>query len=70
MHNGWLDQKLDRIKFHSMVEQDAFGFVDPSDVLRGCHVIPAFSRGLFHSDGKGTPCAKDSSDWTEYYVNR
>jgi hypothetical protein len=71
VRNGWLDQKLDRIRFPPMADPDSFGFVDPSDVLRGCHVIPAFSRGKLYSDGKGmSTCARDSGDWAEYYVNR
>jgi hypothetical protein len=68
---GWNNRKLDRIRFPSMTEDDAFGFIDPSDVLRSCHIIPAFARGKLHIDGKGlSHCARDSSDWVEYYVNR
>jgi hypothetical protein len=70
-HNGWLDRKLDRIQFSPMAQEDAFGFVDPLDIVRGCHIIPAFSRGKVHLDGKGmSRCAGDNEDWTEYYVNR
>jgi hypothetical protein len=68
---GWSARKLDLIQFPSMTEEDAFGFVDPSDVLRCCHIIPAFARGKSHADGKGlSRCAQDSSDWVAYYVNR
>jgi hypothetical protein len=71
MHAGWDTRKLDRIRFSPMADSDAFGFIDPSDVLRSCHVIPAFSNGRVHDDGKGLSfCAKDSTDWAEYYVNR
>ena len=62
---------LDRIRFGPMAADDTFGFLDPSVVLRGCHIIPAFAKGKLHSDGKGMSlCARDSSDWSEYYVNR
>jgi hypothetical protein len=62
---------LDRVCFPPMAEPDAFGFVDPSDVLRGCHIIPQFSQGLRHSDGKGiSNCAQDKLDWKFYYINR
>jgi hypothetical protein len=62
---------LDSIRFPPMVEPDAFGFVDPDDVLRCCHVIPCFARGLQHSDGRGiSHCAQDKLDWKSYYVNR
>jgi hypothetical protein len=71
MRAGWEAKKLDRIRFLPVADDDAFGFVDPSDVLRGCQIIPAFARGLLHVDGKGlSSCARDSSDWVEYYVNR
>jgi hypothetical protein len=62
---------LDSIRFPPMVEPDAFGFVDPDDVLRCCHVIPCFARGLQHSDGRGiSHCAQDKLDWKSYYVNQ
>jgi hypothetical protein len=69
--SGWHNLKLDRVQFPPMVDRDAFGFVDPSDVLRSCHIIPAFSSGKVHTDGKGlSVCAHDSSDLRVYYVNR
>jgi hypothetical protein len=68
---GWKARKLDRVQFPSMSEGDTFGFLDPSDVLRGSHVVPAFAKGKLHLDSKGLSyCAQDSSDWVEYYVNR
>jgi len=71
IHSGWDTRKLDRVQFASMTDDDAFGFIDPSDVLRSCHVVPAFARGRLHDDGKGlSRCAQDSSDWVAYYVNR
>ena len=36
-----------------MDEEDAFGFVDPKDVLRGCHILPRFAAGKRHPDGCG-----------------
>ena len=41
----WEQQTLDTVRFLPMADSDAFGFVDPADVLRGCHVIPAFADG-------------------------
>ncbi|KAJ8592017.1 hypothetical protein M405DRAFT_734033, partial [Rhizopogon salebrosus TDB-379] len=37
---------LDRVYFPPMAEPDTFGFVDPDDVLRCCHIIPHFAQGL------------------------
>jgi hypothetical protein len=46
-----------------MAEDEAFGFLNPSDVLRGSHVVPAFAKGKLHPDGKGlSHLAQDSSD--------
>jgi hypothetical protein len=71
INTGWDTRKLDVLQFNPMAEHDAFGFLDPSDVLRACHIIPAFSRGRLHADGRGlSSLARDSSDWNAYYVNR
>ncbi|KIM78572.1 hypothetical protein PILCRDRAFT_11038 [Piloderma croceum F 1598] len=66
----WEAKKLDRIRFLPVADDDTFGFVDPLDALRSCHIIPAFARGLCHVDSRGlSSCARDSLDWAEYYVN-
>lgn len=66
----WSACKLDHVRFLPIAEQDAFGFIDPSDVLRACHIVPVFSRGKLHADSKGlSRCARDSADWVTYYVN-
>lgn len=68
---SWDDFDLDSIRFPPMANEDAFGFVDPRDVLRACHVIPAFAKGKLHSDGVGlSRCACDAEDWACYRVNR
>ncbi|KAG2741806.1 hypothetical protein P692DRAFT_201726163 [Suillus brevipes Sb2] len=62
---------LDRVYFPPMAEPDTFGFVDPNDVLRCCHVIPQFAQGLRRSDGSGVSnCAQDKLDWRFYFINR
>ncbi|KAG1835331.1 hypothetical protein DFJ58DRAFT_719291 [Suillus subalutaceus] len=54
---------LDRVYFSPTAEPDSFGFVDPDDVLRCCHIIPCFSQGLQHLDGRGiSHCAQDKLD--------
>jgi hypothetical protein len=46
-------------------------FLDPTDVVRGCHIIPAFTASKHYTDGWGlSPCASDSNNWQSYYVNR
>jgi len=62
LNTGWGARKLDRVRFPP-VTRWRFGFVDPSDVLRWRHIIPASPRKV-HVDGRGCPvCARDSSDW-------
>lgn len=71
IHAGWGARRLDRLEFPAVGEENAFGFIDPADVLRCCHIIPAFSSGRVHADGRGLSfCAGDSSDSKSYYVNR
>ncbi|KAF8223971.1 hypothetical protein L208DRAFT_1314114, partial [Tricholoma matsutake] len=66
---GWKAHHLDQLSFPPMASEDAFGFVDPSDVLQSCHVIPQFAKGKRHSDGVAlSKCARDGEDWKEYYV--
>jgi hypothetical protein len=69
--SGWYSLKLDRIHFPPLDREAAFGFVDPKDVLRGCHVMPVFAKGKKHPDGVGiSRCARDGRDYHQYYVGR
>ena len=68
---GWDHNSLDSVRFPPMADVDAFGFIDPADVLRCCHIIPAFTDGQVHRDGVSlSPNARDGNDWKRYYVNR
>ncbi len=68
---GWKSSRLDRLSFPPMIQVDSFGFVDPKLVLRGAHLIPAFSLGKRYLDGQGISImSRDNSDWNHYYVNR
>ena len=54
-------------------ESMPFGFLDPSLVIRGCHLIPAFHDGrttslLAASQTLGRPVGQ-TDDWAYYYVN-
>ncbi|EIW80784.1 hypothetical protein CONPUDRAFT_33177, partial [Coniophora puteana RWD-64-598 SS2] len=68
--------QLDRIGYvpfdgHNKQASPAFGFVDPGDVLRACHLIPAFAVGKT-LDLLPPSSARDSreGDWINYYVMR
>lgn len=68
--HDWETHTLGRVNFLPLSNPDAFGFVDPGAVLRGCHIIPAFSRGERNPSDGMSPLAGDKYDWHEYYVNR
>jgi len=37
---AWKDCCLDLVHFPPMASDNTFGFVNPRDVLRGCHIVP------------------------------
>lgn len=51
----------------------AFGFLDPSLVLRACHLIPAFADGCTDDLLRHGPTVArtfgEVDDWTAFYVN-
>jgi hypothetical protein len=68
---GWQGLQLDSVSFPPMATEGAFGFVDPRDVLRGCHINPAFAGGKARLDNINlSRCAGDAEDWSRYHVNR
>ena len=67
--SGRSASKLDSVHFPPM-NKASFGFVDPKDVLQGCHILPAFAKGQRQNDGVGiSRCAKDGKDYIQYFVN-
>lgn len=69
--SGWSNSTLDTVRFPPLRGDDSFGFVDPMDVLRGCHILPAFARGRREETTIDVSrCAKDSKDYKLYYVGR
>jgi hypothetical protein len=65
--------RLPKIGFVPESDPLAFGFLDPSLVLRGCHLIPAFSDGRT-SDLLTAPLTiarppDELNDWAAFYVN-
>ncbi|KAG6903823.1 hypothetical protein DXG01_014654, partial [Tephrocybe rancida] len=78
-HSEWKSRRLDRLSFH---RDQAFGFMDPSDVIRGSHIILRFCGtrvpvvdGVIE-DFIGFREEKDShwedldEEWDSFYVNR
>ena len=44
-HWGSSQARLPKVGFVPESDENAFGFLDPSLVVRGCHFIPSFSNG-------------------------
>jgi len=52
------------------VPGEAFGFIDPSHIIRGCHLIPTFDLQKTR-DRLGPSMARDAKgDWRAFYANR
>jgi hypothetical protein len=65
---GWKARRLHRIGF---ADYDSFGFLNPKEVIRGVHLLPAFAHGRT-SAYLGPSIARQPSekheDWMYYYV--
>ena len=70
---GWKSKRFIRLGFVPGNDGSAFGFVDPSQVIRAVHLIPAFHWGCVTSKylpkspiarGIGNP----DEDWQLYYL--
>ncbi len=67
--------RLPKIGFVESTDPYAFTFLDPAQVIRGVHLIPAFSEGRTSTL---LPTAKsvarilnpeEDNDWVNFYVN-
>jgi hypothetical protein len=68
---GWKAKHLPRIGFIDGSEECAFGFVDPTCVVRAVHLIPAFHLGrtteIMGPSISRLPLENDEDYW-RYYV--
>jgi hypothetical protein len=58
---GWSARRLHRVGFLPADSPGAFEFIDPNDIIRGVHMIPAFAYGKLSE-------LVDDEDWLFYYV--
>ncbi|KAI0363792.1 hypothetical protein BV20DRAFT_905119, partial [Pilatotrama ljubarskyi] len=62
---------LPRLEFAGL-DNDAFGFISPDQVLRAAHIIPAFAHGKSDVDLPGYSIARldedEDEDYHYYYV--
>jgi hypothetical protein len=70
--SGMNRARLPKLAFVDESDPDAFGFLDPSQVIRGAHLIPAFASGRGTSSlrfGKSFARAEgELDDWEAHYV--
>lgn len=71
--HGPTSARLPKVGFVPDSDTAAFGFLDPSLVIRASHLIPAFSDGRTTSLLKTGPslgrASSEVDDWRAYYVN-
>ena len=69
---GWAVCRLPCIGFYPHDEPEGFGFIDPEQVIRGMHLIPAFHFGCTTAllPPSIARCTSDNNeDWDWDYVN-
>jgi hypothetical protein len=72
VQSGWKAKRLHQIGFIPSSNPDAFGFLDPAQVIRGVHLIPRFAGGRTSEYMEPSICRKLSEgneDWVNFYVN-
>ena len=69
---GWKARRFYRVHFTKSTSEDAFGFLDPQDVLRATHLLPGFRYGRTKALLPASLARWDSEkdeDWMYYHVN-
>ena len=64
--SGFQHRRLPRLSPIPLDHDGACGFLDPADVIRGAHIIPAFSYGKNSTDNLND---KSALPWNFYYMN-
>jgi hypothetical protein len=70
---GFKSARLPKIGFIPETDDAAFGFLDPSLIIRGCHLVPCFADGrtsqLLQSPAPTAARPPDEvDDWVSYYA--
>jgi hypothetical protein len=70
--SGFKVKRLHRVGFIDSTDEGAFGFLDPNEIIRAVHLIPAFRHGktfeLLGPSIARQPKEEDE-DWRLFYVN-
>ena len=73
--HGFYHARLPKIGFVELSDEFAFTFLDPAQVIRGAHIIPAFSEGRTSALLPVTKSVArilnldEEDDWLNFYVN-
>ncbi|KAL1724716.1 hypothetical protein EV714DRAFT_222555, partial [Schizophyllum commune] len=70
--HGFRAKRLPRVHFLPAEDADAFGFIDPKDIIRAVHAIPAFAHGRTAMHLPGQTMARphgESDDWKYHYIS-
>ncbi|KAF8223129.1 hypothetical protein L208DRAFT_1318715, partial [Tricholoma matsutake] len=72
-HWGFKTARLPKVGFIPNTDDAAFGFLDPSLVIQGCHLVPCFASGrtpdlLSTSSLTAAHQLDEVDDWANYYV--
>ena len=74
-YSGFRRARLPKIGFVESTDEFAFSFIDPANVVRGCHLIPAFNAGRspdllpYPRSIARRLNSEDVDDWLNFYVN-
>jgi hypothetical protein len=68
-HGSWSTRTLDQLDFPG---EGGYDFIDPANIMRGCHIIPAFAQGRSGTNRQGNTEATHAHlrGWNRYYINR
>ena len=69
---GFEKKRLHRLQFLPSSDPAAFGFLDPDEVIRAAHLIPAFKNGPTKKLLRGKSLGRapeELDDWEYFYVN-
>lgn len=69
---GFAAKRQPRVRFLDAEDPEAFGFINPKDIVRAAHIVPAFAYGKTYEYLPGETIARapgDQEDWKFYYVS-
>ena len=66
---GFKKRRLHRIGLLDPTDPESFRFINPSDILRGVHLIPAFSIGKTPAMPENLDADDNDTDWDCFYFS-